>query len=239
MGTFRQPGEEYKQSQIDAVFDRADIGEVNPITELVNAQIEKILGGNYEQKMEKRIDEIARQSYAQASEQINRQAGMGRDAAMDAMARRGIAHSSETPTALSVLEGKRLQAIGDTASNIERNRMGSQINFASRMPGQLMAMGGYGQAQSQQNIANQLAAIDMGQRYTLGIGQLGLQAGQMTEQSNQQDFANQVGMWSAIGQGVGNIAGLGATGGMGGGKGGPTYGDFQNRQSQINDALGY
>ncbi len=240
MATFRQPSDAYMNKQVQYVKDQTEgLGEINPLAEEANAQLLMLMKGGWFQNMKEQIDEQARLSYQQAAQNVNQQAGMSRDAAFDALARRGIAGSSEAPAAMSVLEAQRIRSIQDTARGIEGQRLGHQVGLAGNMPGQLAGIGQYGQAQTQQNIANQLGAIGMGQQYTLGTGALGLQAGQLTEQSNQADAAQDLATWTTIGQAAGDVASLamgmpppsllsGGYGGRGGGTGGGVPGGYAN-----------
>lgn len=97
------------------------------------------------------LDALARNSYQNVEGAINKQANVGREAAIDELSRRGIVTSSEAPASMSVLEGQRLDQIRNAAQNIEGQRLQGQM----QIPGMLQGIGNFG-AQGQQQLINNI-----------------------------------------------------------------------------------
>jgi HAMP domain-containing protein len=124
------------------------------------------------------LDALARNSYQNVETAVNKQANVGREAAIDELSRRGIVTSSEAPASMSVLESQRLDQINNAAQNIEAQRLQGQM----QIPGMLQGIGNFG-AQGQQQLINNIF-----QRFGLA-GQLaggGMQAQAMNNQAGAQ-----------------------------------------------------
>jgi hypothetical protein len=170
------------------------------------------------------LDALARNSYQNVEGAVNKQANVGREAAIDELSRRGIVTSSEAPASMSVLEGQRLDQIRNAAQNIEGQRLQGQM----QIPGMLQGIGNFGASAQQRligntmnrfSMVNQMDQIDMQRRaqqqqaaaqQQAAYGQLGSSLGSMVGMAAG-SFAGPAGMMagSSIGSSLGSMLGGG------------------------------